>query len=439
MNKNSLISAFNIEKKKSKPIEELSDYEIFKDKELLDNYRKRIIENLIDKVIPESKNLNDFINEEISNITIGSDLSNLERSYLYNLIDNEINGYGPLTELLEDDQISQIMVNAPNQVFIEINGNITKDNNVSFINEDHIIRVLQKFLKSVNKSLDINNPLIDIRLENGTRINAVIPPISTNPVMTIRKNIKNLKDIDDFIRTGSCTPYMARFLEASILAKLNILVCGVASSGRTTLLGVLGNLINENERIITIEQDREIDLLDHNVVSLETKDDIDIHDLITTSLRMSPDRIIVGEVKGAEAFDLLQAMHTGHNGVIFSVYANGICDALKKIETMVLMNNKEVPVKSLKEYLSNAIDLIINIEKMSDGKKKITSICELDGTTNNDYVIKEIFSFIQKGFTPSGEVNGEYILHKKEFDTVLKIKQQGIHDIDDIFNFKTKK
>ncbi|MGM9834314.1 MAG: CpaF family protein [Bacilli bacterium] len=435
MNKTSLISAFNIEKKKSNSLENLSDYEIFKDKELLDNYRKKIIENLIDKVVPESKSLNDFINEEITNITIDSDLSNLERSYLYNLIDNEINGFGPITELLEDDQITQIMVNAPDEVFIEINGVISKDNSISFINEEHIMRVLQKLLKSVNKSIDVNNPMIDVRLDNGTRVNAIIPPISTGVVLTIRKNIHDINDIDDFIRTGSCTPYMARFLEASVLAKLNIIICGGASSGRTTLLGVLGNLIPDKERIVTIEQDRELNLQQENIVSLEAKDggNINIRDLVVNSLRMRPDRILVGEVKGIEAFDILQAMNTGHNGMIATVYANGVYDVLKKIESMIIMNNSELPAKVAKEYISNAVDLVVNIEKMSDGKKKITSICELNGIENENIAIKEIFSFKQNGVTSKGEVDGEYILNTGSFCTVERIKEKGITDIDDIF------
>lgn len=440
MSKTSLITAFNIEKKKNKAIVNLSDYEIFKDKELLDSLRKNIIENLIDKDIPNNKSINDFINEEISNTTVGYDLSNLERSYLYNLIDNEINGYGPLTEILEDESVSKIMVNSPSSVYIEIDGILSKDKSISFINEEHILRTINRLLLSVGKSISQSNPIVDARLNDGSRINVVIPPLSSCPVITIHKFMKNLTTIDDMIRVGSCTPYMARFLEAAVFAKLNILICGTSSSGKTTLLNILSNFINEEERIITIEDTRELELHQENVVSLETrsnafdsKDDINTKELLTNSLRMRPDRLIVGEIKGDESFLLLQAMNTGHNGVITTMHSNGVNDAFAKLETMTLMGGIDIPIHSIREYICGAIDLVVCIEKLNDGKKKITRISEISGINKDKIIVDDIFAFIEKGIINNGEVDGEYILYDREPRLYEKIKNRGIDSVDDIF------
>ncbi len=243
MNKPSLIDAFNIERKIPK-MESVTDYEIFPDKKLLDELRTRIVENLIDKEIPEDKVLNEFINEEIDATIEGYDLSNLERSHLYNLIDNEINGYGPITELLSDKNITEIMVNSPNEIYIEIDGQLIKDESISFINEEHIIRTIQRLIEPLGRTIDAANPMVDSRLHDGSRINAVIPPLSTRgPVITIRKFKSTMTGIEDLIRIGSLTPFMARFLEASVKGKLNIIVCGGTGSGKTTLLNILSSFI----------------------------------------------------------------------------------------------------------------------------------------------------------------------------------------------------
>lgn len=442
MKKTSLIEAFNIERKE-KRTPSVTDYEIFPDKRLLDDLRTKIVENLIDKEIPEDKLLNQFINDEIDLTIEGFDLSNLERSHLFNLIDNEINGYGPLTELLEDKNITEIMVNSPKEIYIEIDGQITRDESVSFINEEHIIRTIQRLIGPLGRTIDASSPMVDSRLQDGSRINAIIPPLSTKgPIITIRKFKEEMTYADDLIRIGSMTPYMATFLDAAVRGKCNIIICGGTGSGKTTLLNILSGFISHDERIITIEDAAELKLNQSHVISLETRvtnydneGEITIRDLVINSLRMRPDRIIVGEVRGKEAFDMLQAMNTGHEGSMTSLHANGPKDALNRLETMVLMSGLDIPIRAIREYIVNAIDIIVNIDRMSDGRRKITSICELVGFEDTEIKLREIFAFHQNGLTANKEVDGEYVLYDEVLPLVYKkITSRGITDIDAMFH-----
>ena len=421
---------------------ETDDYGIFKDKALLDSLRNRIIQNIIDNGVPDSEYLNEYINSEIDNSLEGYDLSNLERNHIFNLIENEINGYGPITELLDDENITEIMVNAPNQIYIEIDGKVVKDDSISFINDDHIIRTIQRMIQPLGRTIDIAHPMVDSRLKDGSRINAVIPPLSLNgPVLTIRKFKKNLNTMDDLLRMGTLTSYMARFLDAAVKAKLNIIICGGTGSGKTTVLNVLSSLIENDERIITIEDAAELKLMQDHVITLETRNtnydnegEVTVRDLVINSLRMRPDRIIVGEVRGKEAFDMLQAMNTGHDGSLSTLHANGPKDALNRLETMVLMSGIQIPVNAIREYIEKAIDLVVSIERLQDGKRKIVSICEVAGLKNNEIELKEIFAFKEKGLTQTGEVNGSYIMYKYTPRVYKKIKSKGIDSVDDIFN-----
>jgi len=446
MSKTTLRDAFDFAVKETKT-DIISDYDIFPDKKLLDSLRTQIVENLIDNEMPQDKLLQEWINDEIDKTIEGYDLTNLERSHLYNLIDNEINGYGPLSELLEDKNITEIMVNSPKEIYIEIDGNLIKDESVSFINDEHIIRTVQRLIQPLGRTIDATNPMVDSRLLDGSRINAVIPPLSTKgPVVTIRKFKETMTSIDDLIRIGSLTPYMARFLEAAVKARLNILICGGTGSGKTTLLNILSGFINDDERVITIEDAAELKLNQGHVISLETRmmnyeseGEITIRDLVINSLRMRPDRIIVGEVRGKEAFDMLQAMNTGHDGSLTTLHANGTIDALNRLETMVLMSGLEIPVKAIREYISNALDLVINIERMSDGKRKVTSICEIERMVDNEIKLKEIFAFKQKGLTEKAEVDGMYIRYNFIPQVYKKMKAKGITDIEDIFEIPEEK
>lgn len=425
----------------------LNDYDIFKDKKLLDKFRDSIIQDLIDSEIPNDKLLNQYINEEIDLITEGYDLSNLERNHLFNLIENEINGYGPITELLEDDSVTEIMVNSPNEIYIEVDGQLLKDETISFINNEHIVRTIQRIVQPLGRTIDSSNPMVDSHLPDGSRINAIIPPLSLKgPVLTIRKFKKSINSIDSLIGNGTLTPYMARFLQAAVEAKLNIIVCGGTGSGKTTLLNILSNFIHPGERIITIEDAVELKLKQPHVISLETRNvnyendgEVTIRDLVRNSLRMRPDRIIVGEVRGKEAFDMLQAMNTGHDGSLTTLHANSAVDALNRLETMILMSEMDIPLRAIRGYIEKALNLVVNIERLSDGKRKVTSISEIVGFDGENIILKDIFAFNQIGLTPNGEVNGEFVLYDYVPFVYKKIKNKGIDSIDDIFENMEKK
>lgn len=442
MSKKSLVEAFEIKPKLFTSDGKVNDYEVFGDKGLLEEIRTKIVQNLIEENIPEDTLLEDYINNEIDNSLLGYDLSNLERNHVFNLIQNEITGYGPITPLLEDNAISEIMVNGPSEIYVEIDGKIVKDETVSFINDKHIIRTIQRIVQPLGRTIDSANPMVDARLRDGSRLNAVIPPLSlTGPVLTIRKFNKKLETIDDLLRNGTLTVNMATFLKAAVSAKLNIIISGGTGSGKTTLLNILSGFLGEDERIITIEDAAELKLHQKHVISLETRltnyegeGEITIRDLVRNSLRMRPDRIIVGEVRGKESFDMMQAMNTGHEGSITTLHANNSVDALNRLETMILMNEMEIPVSAVRGYIENAIDIIIQIDRLSDGKRKVTSISELAGIKDGEIVVKEIFTYKQKGLSKEGNVVGEFGMYKRKplvYDKMLRKGQVIVKDIFD--------
>lgn len=441
MSTKSLTEAFEVKPKIEINNENVKDYEVFGDKGLLESIRIKIVQNLIEENIPEDTLPEDYINNEIDSALVGYDLSNLERNYVFNLIQNEITGYGPITPLLEDNAITEIMVNAPNEIYVEIDGKIVKDETVSFINDKHIIRTIQRIVQPLGRTIDSANPMVDARLRDGSRLNAVIPPLSLKgPILTIRKFNKKLETIDDLLRRGSLTVNMARFLEVAVEAKLNIIISGGTGTGKTTLLNILSGFLGEDERIITIEDAAELKLHQNHVISLETRlinyegeGEVTIRDLVRNSLRMRPDRIIVGEVRGKEAFDMMQAMNTGHEGSLTTLHANNPIDALNRLETMILMNEMEIPVSAVRGYIENAIDIIVQIDRLSDGKRKITSISELEGIKDGEIIVKDIFTYKQKGLSPEGNVVGEFGLYKRKpkvYDTILR---KGFTKIKDIF------
>ena len=440
MAKKTLTEAFDV-KPKETPKSGLKDYDIFGDKGLLDSLRTKIVQNLIEENIPDDGLLEDYINNEIDNTLSGYDLGTLERGHIFNLIQNEIMGYGPITPLLQDNAITEIMVNAPNEIYVEIDGKIAKDETVSFINDKHIIRTIQRIVQPLGRTIDAANPMVDARLRDGSRLNAVIPPLSLKgPILTIRKFNKKLETIDDLLRRGSLTVNMARFLEVAVEAKLNIIISGGTGTGKTTLLNILSGFLGEDERIITIEDAAELKLHQNHVISLETRlinyegeGEVTIRDLVRNSLRMRPDRIIVGEVRGKEAFDMMQAMNTGHEGSLTTLHANNPIDALNRLETMILMNEMEIPVSAVRGYIENAIDIIVQIDRLSDGKRKITSISELEGIKDGEIIVKDIFTYKQKGLSPEGNVVGEFGLYKRKPKVYDKILRKGFTKIKDIF------
>ena len=435
----SLIEEFELEEKKN--VSFIPDYDVFKDKKLLDDLRKKIISHLLDQPIIGEENKKEFLDYQINKELESYDLSTLERGHIYNLIENELYGYGPITELLDDKSVTEIMVNGPDDIYVEVDGKIVKDETLSFINNNHILRTIERIIEPLGKTLDSSNPMVDARLNDGSRLNAIIPPLSVNgPVLTIRKFKKDMDTIDDMIANGTLTPYMARFLESCVKAKLNIVVCGGTGSGKTTLLNVLSSFIHNDERIITIEDAPELKLNQNHVVSLETRSDnyqngkeVTMRDLLRNSLRMRPDRIIVGEVRGEEALDMLQAMNTGHEGSLTTLHANSPRDAMHRIETMVLMNQILIPVPAIREYIESAIDIVVEIRRLSDGRRKVTNISEVVGFKEDEIFLQSIFAFRQNGINENNDVNGEFVLYNYVPKVYDRIKQKGITDIDDIF------
>ena len=439
MAKKKLLSEFGL---KVEEINEniVNDYDAFQNKELLDELRNKIIQNLIDHNLTGTNN-NELIKDEINKTLAAYDLSNVERSYIYNLIDNEINGYGPITDLLEDKSITEIMVNGPSEIYVEIDGHIVLDNTVSFINSDHIVRTIQRMIQPLGRTIDTTNPMVDARLDDGSRLNAVIPPLSIKgPVLTIRKFKEDLATVEDILRNGTMTSEMARFLEACVKEKQNIIISGGTGGGKTTLLNVLSSFINESERIVTIEDAAELRLKQNHVISLETRltnyegsGEITIRDLVINSLRMRPDRIIVGEVRGKEAFDMLQAMNTGHTGSLTTMHANSPIDALNRLETMILMAGMEIPIKAIREYIENAINILVHIERLADGRRKVVNISEIIGFEDDVIALKEIFTFKQTGVLENGEIEGAFVKHKYTPKVYKRLKMRGINDLNDIF------
>ena len=439
MAKKKLLSEFGLQSEEAN-INIATDYETFKNKELLDELRNKIIQNLIDNNDTGEID-SDFVRNQIDKTLLGYDISNIERSYIYNLIDNEINGYGPITDLLEDKSITEIMVNGPSEVYVEIDGHIILDHTISFINEEHIVRTIQRMIQPLGRTIDSTNPMVDARLHDGSRLNAVIPPLSIKgPVLTIRKFKEELEGVEDLLRNGTLTSEMARFLEACVHEKFNVIISGGTGGGKTTLLNVLSSFISENERIITIEDAAELRLKQKHVISLETRltnyegtGEITIRDLVINSLRMRPDRIIVGEVRGKEAFDMLQAMNTGHTGSLTTMHANSPADALNRLESMILMTGMEIPVRAIREYIEKAINIIVHIERMQDGRRKVVNISEITGFNDDVIATKEIFSFKQTGILPNGEIEGEFVKHKYIPKVFKILKSRGINDLNDIF------
>ncbi len=441
MSKVTLLDEFNIKKKDKVNVEnDVKDYDVFPDKVKLDMLRTKIVQNLINNQIPQNVSLEQYINDEIDDVLQDYDLGAMERNHICNLIQNEINGYGPLTDLLNNNSVTEIMVNGTNDIYVEVDGKLVKDESVSFINDDHIVRTIQRIVQPLGRTIDAVNPMVDARLRDGSRLNAIIPPLSlTGPVITIRKFSKTMNSVDDLLRMGSLTAHMALFLQACVRAKLNIIISGGTGTGKTTLLNILSGFIDDEERIITIEDAAELKLHQSHVISLETRmvnyegeGEITIRDLVRNSLRMRPDRIIVGEVRGKEAFDMLQAMNTGHEGSITTLHANSPEDAINRLETMMLMNDMELPVSAIRNYIEKAINIVVQIERLSDGKRKITSISEIVGIKDGKVNLKEIFAFRENGVSNQGSVLGEFVVYKQVPKVYNIMKRKGII-LEDMF------
>jgi pilus assembly protein CpaF len=336
------------------------------------------------------------------------------RKQIFHDILDELTGFGPIQPLLEDEDISEVMVNGPKKVFIEKKGKLMKSP-VTFDDDDHILRVIDRIILPLGRRVDADTPTVDARLPDGSRVNAVIRPVSIDgPSITIRKFKKDKLSIQQLIDFGSLTSQMAEFIRACVLAHLNIVISGGTGSGKTTLLNVLSSFIPEEERIITIEDAAELQLQQDHVLRMETKvantdgrGAVTIRDLVRNSLRMRPDRIVVGECRGGEALDMLQAMNTGHDGSLTTLHANSPRDAISRMETMVLMAGMDLPLKVVRQQISSAVDLIIQQTRLKDGSRKVTAITEVVGMEGDIVVLTDIFKFEQTGLGPNGKILGE--------------------------------
>ncbi len=339
-------------------------------------------------------------------------LSRVERERLFEELAADVVGFGPIEPLLQDPTISEVMVNGAEQVYIERSGKLELTD-VQFDDDEHVRRVIDRIVSPIGRHVDEASPICDARLPDGSRVNVVIPPISlVGPTITIRKFTKEKLQAEDLIRFGSMTPEIAEFLRACVHARLNLVISGGTGSGKTTLLNVLSNFIPDDERIISIEDSAELQLAKEHWVRMETRPAnmegtgaVTARDCIKASLRMRPERIIIGECRGGEALDMLQAMNTGHDGSLTTGHANSPRDMLSRLETMVLMAGMDLPVRAIREQISAAVDVIVQQSRMRDGSRKITHITEVQGMEGDTVLLQDIFAFEQEGLE-SGRVVG---------------------------------
>jgi len=381
--------------------------------------KKFLIENVSRAIEEEgvtAEQRDDFIKQRIEGIYNQANLKLPQdvRGMIFKEVLNELLGFGPIQPLLNDTDITEVMVNGPKNVYVEKKGKLQKSH-VVFDDNNHVLQIIDRIILPLGRRVDADSPTVDARLPDGSRVNAVIPPVAIDgPCITIRKFSKERLGIDALIDFGSITDKMAEFLRACVLAHLNIIISGGTGSGKTTLLNVLSSFIPENERIITIEDAAELQLQQDHVLRMETKaanvdgrGEVPIRELVRNSLRMRPDRIVVGEVRGGEALDMLQAMNTGHDGSLTTVHSNSPRDAIARLETLVLMAGMDLPLKVVRQQIASAVDLIVQQSRLTDGSRKVTAVTEIAGMEGDTVVLTDVFKFEQTGVSPEGKVLGD--------------------------------
>ena len=355
------------------------------------------------------------------------------RQRLIHEIENEILGLGPLEQLLKDPSISDILVNGPNQVYIERRGKLELSS-VRFDSDQHLMTIIDRIVSRIGRRIDESSPMVDARLADGSRVNAIIPPLAIDgPQVSIRRFAVERLSVDRLVELKELSATIAKVLEAVVKSRLNILISGGTGSGKTTLLNVLSSFIPPDERIVTIEDSAELQLQQPHKVRLETRPpniegrgEVTQRDLVRNSLRMRPDRIVIGEVRGAEALDMLQAMNTGHDGSLTTIHANTARDAMTRVESMVAMTGVELPTKQLRGQIASALDIIIQLERQEDGVRRLTSIQEVQGLEGDVITLSEIFRFQRHGMNKDGSVQGEFIATGIVPKFQERLRQRGI-------------
>lgn len=383
---------------------------------------KKVRQFIIDAILRDLENERPTLNERRGIIEkklvdqlnrLPASVSDLTKQKIADEVRNEILGFGPIQKLLDDEDVSEVMVNGPDHVYVEKKGQLILSD-VKFEDNAEILKVIDRIILPLGRRVDFDSPTVDARLPDGSRVNAVIPPVAIDGAsITIRKFKKDKLTIKQLVGFGSLTDAMAEFLRACVISRLNVVVSGGTGSGKTTLLNVLSGFIPSDERIVTIEDAAELQMQQEHVVRLETKapnidgrGQVTIRDLVRNSLRMRPDRIIVGECRGGETLDMLQAMNTGHDGSLTTLHANTPRDALSRTETMVLMAGMDLPVKVVRQQISAAIDLIVQQTRLKDGSRKVTAITEVAGMEGDTIVLTDIFKFEQTGISEDGKIIG---------------------------------
>lgn len=373
-------------------------------------------------------------------------LSAADKARLIQDVTDDILGYGPIDCLLREEAVTEIMVNGPDRVFVERNGKLTKDPNVRFLDEDHVRRVIDKIVSAIGRRIDESTPMVDARLPDGSRVNAVIAPLAIGgPFLTIRKFSADPLQIEDLIRFGSVNVHAAEFLQACILGRLNGVVSGGTGSGKTTMLNVLSSFIPDDERIVTVEDAKELQLHQEHVLSMESRPsnvegrgEVTIRDLVKNCLRMRPDRIVVGECRSGEALDMLQAMNTGHDGSLTTVHANSPRDTLARLETLVLMAGFDLPIRAIREQMASAIDIIVQLTRLRDGTRRVTHITEVQGMEGDIITLQDVFLFdFGAGVDEHGRFRGELRATGVRPKFAEKLADQGILLGAEVFNPNT--
>lgn len=417
--KTDIISSFRPQKNnsiKEDKLQEKEQQKFNKHQELKNRLHKKILEEMNDKddvetIIPQLDAMAIDIIKEDEQFR-----GAIDRKKVVEELTHDLTGFGPINPLLMDPEVTEVMVNGPGMVYIERKGKLMLTG-IRFRDDEHVMNIIEKIVSPIGRRIDESSPMVDARLPDGSRVNAIIPPLALNgPTLTIRKFSADPFKIDDLISFGTLTQEMATFIDACVKARLNIFVSGGTGSGKTTTLNVLSSFIFDDERIVTIEDAAELQLGQPHVITLEArppniegKGAIAIRDLVRNSLRMRPDRIVIGEVRGAEALDMLQAMNTGHDGSLATGHSNSPRDMISRLETMVLLAGVELPVKAIREQIAGAIDLIIQQSRLKDGTRKITKITEVQGLEGDVIVLQDIFEYQQEGIDAEGKIKGRLV------------------------------